>query len=164
MVKNPPANVGNARDMGLIPALGRSPGVGNGNPLQYSCLENSMDREAWRTTVCGSTKTEWLNMHTHLAPQVKIKKGGWEEADSHSTYGHIGDMLGGRWSFQGVLFFKVLYPENRWTDFEKDFAFSYTHTHTHTHTHSIPPHTQQQMVRAESESNFRRSDPRGGLW
>ena len=36
--------------------------------------------------------------------------------------------------------------------------------HTHTHTHGIPPHTQQQMVRAESESNFRRSDPRGGLW
>ena len=40
------------------------------------------------------------------------------------------DMLGGDWSFQGVLFFKVLYPENRWTDFEKDLAFSYTHTHT----------------------------------
>ena len=42
--KNPPANVG---DLGLIPGLGRYPGVGNGNPLQYSCLENSMDRGAW---------------------------------------------------------------------------------------------------------------------
>ena len=46
MVKNPPANEGDARDVGLIPGLGRSPGVGNGNPLQYSCLENSIDRTA----------------------------------------------------------------------------------------------------------------------
>ena len=44
MVKNLPSNVGNVRDMGLIPASGRSPGVGNSNPLQYSSLENSMDR------------------------------------------------------------------------------------------------------------------------
>ena len=43
-VKNPPANAG---DMGSIPGSGRSPGGGNGNPLQYSCLENSMDRKAW---------------------------------------------------------------------------------------------------------------------
>ena len=41
----------NARDLGLIPGLGRSPGEGNGNPLQYSCLENPTDREAWRDTV-----------------------------------------------------------------------------------------------------------------
>jgi len=43
----------NAGDLGLIPKLGRSPGEGNGNPLQYSCLENSMDRGAWRATVYG---------------------------------------------------------------------------------------------------------------
>ena len=43
MVKNPSANVGDARDMGSIPGLGISPGIGNGNPLQYSCLENSMN-------------------------------------------------------------------------------------------------------------------------
>ena len=42
-----PANVGSAGDVGLIPGLGRSPEEGNGNPLQYSCLENSMDRGAW---------------------------------------------------------------------------------------------------------------------
>ena len=48
MVKNLPVNAGNARDEGSIPASGRSPGVGNGNPLQYSCLENSMDRRTWR--------------------------------------------------------------------------------------------------------------------
>ena len=45
VVKNTPANAGNARDPGLIPGSGRSPGKGNGNPLQYSCLENPMDRE-----------------------------------------------------------------------------------------------------------------------
>ena len=45
VVKNAPANTGDVRDMGLIPGLGRSLGGGHGNPLQYSCLENSMDRE-----------------------------------------------------------------------------------------------------------------------
>ena len=45
MVKNPPTNAGDTRDTGLIPGLGRSPGKGNGNPLQYPCLENSMTEE-----------------------------------------------------------------------------------------------------------------------
>ena len=49
MVRNPPANAGDIRDAGLIPGLGRS-GGGCGNPLQYSCLENPMDREAWWAT------------------------------------------------------------------------------------------------------------------
>ena len=52
-VKNLPASVG---DLGLIPGLGRSPGEGNGSPLQYSCLENSMDREAWWATAHGLAK------------------------------------------------------------------------------------------------------------
>ena len=49
--KNPPANAGDLRDSGSIPGLGRSPGEGHGNPLQYSCLEIPMDREAWWATV-----------------------------------------------------------------------------------------------------------------
>ena len=53
VVKNPPANAGNARDAGLICGLGRSPGGGNVNPLQYSCLENPTDRGAWWATVHG---------------------------------------------------------------------------------------------------------------
>ena len=53
MVKNFPANVGYARDTVSIPGSGRSLGVGNGNPLQYSCLENSTDRGAWWTTIQG---------------------------------------------------------------------------------------------------------------
>ena len=48
----------NAGDLGLIPGLGRSPGGGNGNPPQYSCLENSTDRGAWRATVHGVAKSE----------------------------------------------------------------------------------------------------------
>ena len=65
MVKNPPANSGDARDAGLIPASGRSPGGGNGNPLQYSCLENPMDRGAWRATVHGITKSR-TRLSTHI--------------------------------------------------------------------------------------------------
>ena len=57
VVKNPPANAGEARDASLIPGLGRSPGVGNGNPLQYSCMENSMDRGACWATVHEVTKS-----------------------------------------------------------------------------------------------------------
>ena len=53
LVKNPPAN---ARDAGLIPGSGRSPGEGNGNPFQYSCLGTPMERGAWWTTVDGFTK------------------------------------------------------------------------------------------------------------
>ena len=48
MVKNLPANVGDVRDAGLIPGLGRTPGGGPGNPLQYSCQENPMDRRVWQ--------------------------------------------------------------------------------------------------------------------
>ena len=48
----------NAGDLGLIPGSGRSPGEGNGNPLQYSCLENSMDREIWQALVSGVEKSQ----------------------------------------------------------------------------------------------------------
>ena len=54
MVKNLPANAGDLRDTGLITGSGRSPGGGHGNPLQYSCLENLIDRGAWQATVLGS--------------------------------------------------------------------------------------------------------------
>ena len=56
VVKNPPVNAGDARDMGLIPGSGRSLGEVNGNPLQYSCLGNPMDRRAWSATVNGVSK------------------------------------------------------------------------------------------------------------
>ena len=56
MVKSPHATAGGARDTGSIPGSGRSPGVGNGTPLQYSCVENSMVKGAWQSTVHGVSK------------------------------------------------------------------------------------------------------------
>ena len=58
VVKNPPDDAGDARDTGLIRGSGGSPGEGNGNPLQYSCLENPMDRGAWWATVHRVTKSQ----------------------------------------------------------------------------------------------------------
>jgi len=57
VVKNLPANARERRDTDLMPGLGRSPKVGNGNPLQYSCLKNCMDRGDWWTTVHGVTES-----------------------------------------------------------------------------------------------------------
>ena len=64
VVKNSLASTEDTRDAGLIPGLGRSPEVGNGNPLQYSCLENSMAREAWWSTVHGVAELD-VTEHTH---------------------------------------------------------------------------------------------------
>ena len=69
VVKNPPANAGVIKGAGSIPAPGRSPGGGHGNPLQFSLLENPMDRGAWWATVHMVTKSQpqlkRLNTHTH---------------------------------------------------------------------------------------------------
>ena len=68
MVRNPPANAGDIREAGVIPASGISPGGGTGNALKYSCLENSMDRAAWWAVVRGGHKdldmTEVTLAHT----------------------------------------------------------------------------------------------------
>ena len=58
MVKNPPVKARESGDVGSVPGSGRSPGVGNGNPFQYYCLENSMDGGPWRATVHGVTKSQ----------------------------------------------------------------------------------------------------------
>ena len=68
VVKNLPASVGDVRDPGSVPGSGRSPGGGHGNSLEYSCLENPMDRGAWWATVHGVaknwTRLKYLSMHT----------------------------------------------------------------------------------------------------
>ena len=61
VIKNLPANAGDIRDAGLIPESGRSPGGGHGNPLQYSCLENLMDRGTWWATVHRVTRS-WTQL------------------------------------------------------------------------------------------------------
>ena len=66
VVKNLPANEGDARDVGLIFGLGWFPGLGNSSPLQHSCIENSTDRRSWWATVHGVTKSQtWLSDWTH---------------------------------------------------------------------------------------------------
>ena len=61
MVKNPPVNAADIRDTGSIPGLGRFPGGGNDNPLQYSCLDNPMDRGAWWAILHGISKS-WTQL------------------------------------------------------------------------------------------------------
>ena len=80
VVNNPPADAGDARDSGLIPRPDRSPGVRNGNPLQFSCLENTKDREAWWATIHEVTQSQtplsnWT--HTRTLDAGKIKQGGF---------------------------------------------------------------------------------------
>ena len=58
VIKNPPANAGDVRDVGSTPGSGRSPGGGHGNPLQYSCLQNPMDRGVWWAAVHGVTESQ----------------------------------------------------------------------------------------------------------
>ena len=86
MVKNLPANAGHTRDPGWIPGLGRSPGGRNGNPIQYSCLENPMDRGAWRATVHRVTEsdtTKQLSMHAGpIIIMIKYKSLDTEKANT----------------------------------------------------------------------------------
>ena len=78
MVKNPPANAGDVRDLSLIPGSGRCPGGGNGNSLQYSCLWNSTNRGTWWATVHGVAKSlTWLSMHAEQIKQSRRCTQGW---------------------------------------------------------------------------------------
>ena len=74
VVKNSPANAGDIRDVGSLPGSGRSPGGGHDSSLQYSCLENPMDRGAWQATVHGVAKSQLKRLstrtYTHLSPRM----------------------------------------------------------------------------------------------
>ena len=90
VVKDPPASAGDVRDPGSIPGSGSSPGGGHGNPLQYSCLENTMDRGAWRATV-----------HRVVKSQTRLKRPSTHAWCSSSVdHGHVkhsrelGNLLG----------------------------------------------------------------------
>ena len=74
-VKNPSANAGYVRNVGSVPGLGRSSGEGNGNPVQYSCLENPMDRGAWWAIVHWVAKSQtglkWLSTHDNYSKDIR---------------------------------------------------------------------------------------------
>ena len=76
VIKNPPVNAGDAGDVGSMPGSGRFPGGGNGNPLQYSCLGNPMDRGAWQATVHGVAKHQMhLSTSAQAFPETKGMRG-----------------------------------------------------------------------------------------
>ena len=82
MVKKPLANAGDARDPGSIPVSGKFPGEGTVNPLQCSCLENSMDRGAWQATVHRVAKSQTqLNdgVHTHTYTHIGLSQGQYDK-------------------------------------------------------------------------------------
>ena len=82
VVSNSPANAGDAREVGLIPGSGRSPGEGNGNSLQYSCLENSIDRGTLWATIHGVAKSWTLSMHTGAC----LLRAGWPSRESETRH------------------------------------------------------------------------------
>ena len=89
VVKNPLAKAGDTRDLGSIPGFGWSSGTGNGNPLRYSYLENSLDKGAWQATVHGVAKSwTWLSMractqtHTHTHTQHPMGSS-WDRPSPH---------------------------------------------------------------------------------
>ena len=86
MVKSPPANARDVRHAGSIPGLGRSPGEGTGNPLQYSCLENFTDRGAWWATIPGVAKSQtWLNEPTCPVPYLRFSPAVLQLAVIHTS-------------------------------------------------------------------------------
>ena len=98
VVKNPPANAEDTRDAGLIPGSGRSPGEGNGNPLQYSRLENSMDRGTWRATVLGSQRVghNWVTNILGQSASLPLPNGKTPAGDQRKPVcspGHIWKLL-----------------------------------------------------------------------
>ena len=99
VVKNPPGNAGDIRDAGSILGLGRSPGGGHSNPYQYSYLENSMDRGAWRATVHGATKSQTrlsgpVHTRTHTHTHTPLEYGcSWDLQPSDLLHFFLPDVL-----------------------------------------------------------------------
>ena len=87
MVKNLPANAGAAGDAGLIPESGRPPVGGNGNPLQFSCWDNPMDRGAWQATVHGVGKIPWRRKWQPAPVFMSRESHGQRSLADHSPQG-----------------------------------------------------------------------------
>ena len=102
VVKNPPAGF-----MGSFPGLGRSPGEGNGNPLQYSCLENSMERGAWWVIVHGVAESDMIehasHMYTHTHTHTHTHRGGQLGSDHISQYNKL-NYRAGAWTMLELTF------------------------------------------------------------
>ena len=118
VVKNPPANAVDLRDEALVPGLGRAPGGGHGNPLQYSCLENPMDRGVWQAIVHGVTKRRrWLKRfstaHTHTSSsqgKLQQKDQGRRDTRPLRLKPHLSDPAPSPMSGHHALISPVLGP------------------------------------------------------
>ena len=127
VVKNLPANAGEVRTTGLIPGLGRSPGGGAWQPFQYTCLENPMERGAWRATVHRVAES-WIQpkqLSTHvrvLVPSVKPEDGKWERKASE-------DLI------RPFLERQELVLINMWRVFRNHFACQQYSTHPFIHSY-----------------------------
>ena len=114
-VKNPPANAGDLRDASSIPGLGRSSGEGNGNPLQYPCLENSMDRGAWWTTVHGFAKNwtrfKWFSTHMYIYIYMNVCVYIAENTQSFYVKTVLLGKGGKTWLPEFKIFLKYKYSE-----------------------------------------------------
>ena len=114
VIKNPPAN---AEDMGSIPGLGRSPGKGNGNPFQYSCLGNPIDKGAWWATVHSVTKesdtTERLNNNIQAIATVKLFLYNFIEFNPHNNFFFIDEQAGLKWFSNLSKVVKLIYSQMR---------------------------------------------------
>ena len=89
VVKNPPTNVGDERDAGLIPGSGRLPRVGKGSPLQYSCLENSLERGAWQAVQSMEVQSQTrlsLTLHTHTQAALNLHPHGLETSADRESF------------------------------------------------------------------------------
>ena len=107
VVKNLPANTRDARHMGSISGSGRCPGEGDVNPLQHSCLENSMDRGAWQATVYGVAKG-WTQLSVYTHTQRIIPPNGLESWGTHSPSLRLPSVVdGGRAAPRVLTLFNV---------------------------------------------------------
>ena len=89
MVKNPPANAGDIKDVSFISGSGRSPGEGHGNPLQYSCLGNPMDRGAWQARIRRVTKSWTRPKQLNTQPGLSVSKISQKVVIKMSAKGRI---------------------------------------------------------------------------
>ena len=87
MLKSPPADVGKARDVSLMPESGRSPGGGHGNPLRCSCLENPVDRGAWWATAHGTTESGATKAAEHACVRADTKRKEKKRGERKAGFG-----------------------------------------------------------------------------